>query len=82
MNLRQCITRTVKYTKVTVIGDNEEKKYVVYGETTPLKELKKHYSNCKNNYPLIECEVVTEKRAIELDLFLEHSEIIEEKKGE
>ena len=41
MNLRQCITRNITYTEVTVSYNGESTSYYVYGETNVAKEMKK-----------------------------------------
>lgn len=79
MNIRQCITRNVTYTEVTVAYEGESYQYVVYGETTPAKEMKKILRDkTLNVIPTIECNVITEKRAISLNDFLNNSIVINE----
>lgn len=80
MNLRQCITRNIMYTEVTVSYNGESTSYYAYGETTPTKELKKILRNGKlETIPVIECKTVTEKRAISLENFINNSIVINER---
>ena len=80
MNLRQCITRNITYTEVTVSYNGESTSYYVYGETTPTKELKKILRDGNlETIPNIVCEVVTEKRAISLENFINNSIVINER---
>ena len=79
MNLRQCITRNITYTEVTVSYNGESTSYYVYGETTPTKELKKILRDGNlETIPNIVCEVFTEKRAISLENFINNSIVINE----
>ena len=80
MNLRQCITRNITYTEVTVSYNGESSSYYVYGETTPTKELKKILRDRNlETIPNIVCEVFTEKRAISLENFINNSIVINER---
>ncbi|MEG1009914.1 MAG: hypothetical protein RSF67_08935 [Clostridia bacterium] len=79
MNTRQGITRSITYSMVTVCCEGESSTHVVYGETTPKKEMKKFFKNYEgDDIPTINVEVITEKRIIGLDEFLEKSTIINE----
>lgn len=79
MNLRQCITRNITYTEVTVSYDGESTSYYVYGETYPARELKKILRDKKlETIPLVVCNTVSEKRAISLENFINNSIVINE----
>ena len=79
MNIRQCITRNVTYTEVTVSYEGESQTYLVYGETTPAKEMKKILREKQLEViPTIICHTVTEKRAISLENFINNSLVINE----
>ncbi len=41
MNLREMIKRKITYSEVTVTFEGESYTYIVYGATTPIKEMKK-----------------------------------------
>ena len=80
MNLRQCITRNITFTEVTVSYNGESTSYYVYGETTPTKDLKKILRDGNlETIPNIVCEVFTEKRAISLENFINNSIVINER---
>ena len=79
MNIRQCITRNITYTEVTVSYEGEGYTYVVYGETTPAKEMKKILREKQLEViPTIVCHTVTEKRVISLENFINNSIVINE----
>ena len=79
MNIRQAITRNVTYTEVTVSFEGESQTYLVYGETTPKKEMKRVLKDYKgDDVPVIVCHTVTEKRAISIENFINNSIIINE----
>ena len=79
MNLRQCITRNITFTEVTVSYEGESYSYYVYGETNVAKEMKKILREKKlETIPVIECKTVTEKRAISLENFINNSIVINE----
>ena len=79
MNIRQSITRNITYSLVTVSFEGECQTYIVYGETTPNKEMKKVLKYYKGeDIPIIKVETKTEKRAISLENFIEYSVIINE----
>jgi hypothetical protein len=82
MNLRQAITRNVTYTKVTLHYEDDEMNYVVYGRTTPTKEMKaliKKYPHIKK-LPSIDTDIITELRAISIENFINNSELITKEK--
>lgn len=79
MNIRQAITRNITYSEVTVSLEGESQSYIVYGATTPAKEMKrvlKDYKGC--HVPIISVHTVTEKRAISIENFINNSIIINE----
>lgn len=79
MNLRQAITRTITYSKVSVSCEGENQEYTVYGGTTLKKEMTRILKTYEGNeMPQIKIETITEQRAISLDDFLENSTIINE----
>lgn len=79
MNLRQCITRNITYTEVTVSYNGESTSYYVYGETNAAKEMKKILKDGKlETIPSIVCNTLTEKRAISLENFINNSILINE----
>lgn len=79
MNLRQCITRNITYTEVTVSYNGESTSYYVYGETNAAKEMKKILKDgTLETIPTIVCNTVTEKRAISLENFINNSIVINE----
>ena len=79
MNLRQCITRNITYTEVTVSYNGESTSYYVYGETNAAKEMKKILKDgTLETIPTIVCNTVTEKRAISLENFINNSILINE----
>ena len=79
MNLRQCITRNITYTKVIVSYNGESTSYYVYGETNVAKEMKKILKDgTLETIPTIVCNTVTEKRAISLENFINNSIIVNE----
>lgn len=79
MNIRQAITRNVTYSEVTVSFEGESQTYIVYGVTTPTKEMKRVLKDYKgNDVPVITVHTVTEKRAISLENFINNSIIINE----
>lgn len=79
MNLRQCITRNITYTEVTVSYNGETNTYYVYGETNVANEMKKILREKKlDTIPVIECNTFTEKRAISLENFINNSIVISE----
>ncbi len=79
MNLRQAITRNVTYTEVTVSYEGEHYDYIVHGRTNAAKEMKKILREKEfETIPVIECNTVTEKRAISLENFINNSIVINE----
>ena len=79
MNIRQSITRNVTYTEVTVSYEGEHYDYIVHGRTTVAKEMKKILREKElETIPVIECNTVTEKRAISLENFINNSIVINE----
>lgn len=79
MNIRQAITRNVTYSEVTVSFEGESYTYIVYGATTPKKEMKRVLKDYKgDDVPVIVCHTVTEKRAISIENFINNSIIINE----
>ena len=79
MNLRQCITRNITFTEVTVSYNGESTSYYVYGETNAAKEMKKILKDgTLETIPTIVCNTVTEKRAISLENFIINSIVINE----
>lgn len=80
MDLRKAITRTITFTEVTTTLEGETYNYVVQGETTPAKEMKKFLRDNKDAQvlPVIVCHTVTEKRAISIEDFVANSIIIDE----
>lgn len=83
MNIRQAITRNITYTKVFVEcekdGEGMQDEYIVYGNTTPTKEMKKLLRETDlKEIPKIVCETITEKRAISIENFINNSIIINE----
>ena len=80
MNLRQSIKRKITYSKVIVTFEGNTYSYLVYGETTPKKEIKKVLKDYKGEeIPKITVTTVTEKRAISLDNFIKDSILINER---
>lgn len=79
MNIRQAITRNITYSEVTVSFEGESQTYIVYGATTPTKEMKRVLKDYKGeDVPVIIVHTVTEKRAISLENFINNSIIINE----
>lgn len=79
MNIRQAITRNITYSEVTVSFEGESQTYIVYGATTPTKEMKRVLKDYKGeDVPAITVHTVTEKRAISLENFINNSIIINE----
>lgn len=80
MNIRQAITRNITYSEVTINFKDSDKTYFVYGETTPKKEMKKFLKDYEGDElpQSIIVHSVTEKRAISLENFINHSIIINE----
>ena len=79
MNIRQSITRNITYSEVTVAFEGESQTYIVYGATTPSKEMKRVLKDYKGeDVPVIQVETKTEKRAISLENFIEYSIVINE----
>lgn len=79
LNLRECITRTITYTEVIASYEDETISYVVYGESTPVREVKRIIKqNVFKGIPQIVCNTITEKRAITLENFINNSIIINE----
>lgn len=77
MKIRQAVTRTLTYTEVTVSQGGEGYTYLVYGKSTPMKELKRIMKEGQvEEIPTIVCHVVTEKRAIDFETFINNSIII------
>ena len=79
MNIRQAITRKITYSEVTVSFEGESYTYIVYGTTTPKKEMKRVLKDYKGeDVPVITVHTVTEKRAISIENFINNSIIINE----
>lgn len=79
MNLRKAIKRKITYSKVKVSFNKHSYNYLVYGATTPSKEMKKLLKKHKGEeIPEITVDTVTEKRAISLENFINNSIIINE----
>ena len=79
MNIRQAITRNITYSEVTVSFEGESQTYLVYGGTTPKREMKKVLKDYQGeDVPVITVHTVTEKRAISLENFINNSIIINE----
>lgn len=79
MNIRQSITRNITYSIVTVSFEGESQNYIVYGATTPTKEMKRVLKDYKGeDIPVITVETRTEKRAISLENFIDNSIVINE----
>lgn len=79
INLRNAITRNLTYSEVTVSYEGEGYTYIVYGETTPRKEMKKVLKDTDlETIPSISVEVITEKRAIGIEEFINNSIVINE----
>lgn len=78
MNLRQCVTRKIKYSKVEVRTKDDTYNYLVYGITSVSKELKKYLKDGMDidEIPHIVVQTITEKRAMTLDNFIKYSNII------
>lgn len=80
MNLRQSIKRKITYSEVIVTYEGKSYSYLVYGETTPKKEMKKVLKDYKGEeIPRITVITVTEKRAISLENFIKYSIKINER---
>ena len=79
INLRENITRTIKYSIVTIKQDEKVTTHNVYGATSEKNELIKYFrSNRTNIIPSINVKVVTERRTMSLDNFLNNSILINE----
>ena len=79
MNLREMIKRKITYSKVKVSFDKHSYNYLVYGATTPSREMKKLLKDHKGEeIPTITVDTVTERRAISLENFINNSIIIDE----
>ena len=79
MNLREMIKRKITYSEVFVSSEESGYYYLVYGETTPKKEMKKVLKDYKGEeIPRITVTTVTEKRAISLEKFIKNSILISE----
>lgn len=79
MNIRQAITRNITYSEVTVSFEGESYTYIVYGATTPKKEMKKVLKDYQGeDVPVITVHTVTEKRAISIENFINNSVLINE----
>ena len=79
MNLREMIKRKITYSEVIVSYEGSGYYYLVYGETTPKKEMKKVLKDYKGEeIPRITVHTVTEKRAISLENFIKNSILISE----
>ena len=79
MNIRQAITRTLTYSKVTVTVEGETITYVVNGATTVKAEMLKFLKDYDGaEMPSISIEVFTEKRAMSLEEFISNSIVINE----
>lgn len=79
MNIRQAITRTLTYSKVTLSVEGETQNYLVSGYTTVKTEMMKFLKNYDGEeMPVIEIEHFTEKRAMTLESFISNSIVINE----
>lgn len=79
MNLREMIKRKITYSEVMVSYEGKSYSYIVYGVTTPKKEMKKVLKDYKGEeIPRITVITVTEKRAISLENFINNSILINE----
>lgn len=79
MNLREMIKRKITYSEVTVSFEEQGYSYLVYGETTPKKEMRKILKDNKGEeIPIIKVTTVTERRAISLEDFIKNSILISE----
>ena len=79
MNLREMIKRKITYSKVIVTYEGKSYSYLVYGETTLKKEMRKVLKDYKGEeIPIIKVITVTEKRAISLENFIKYSILINE----
>lgn len=79
MNLREMIKRKITYSKVIVTYEGKSYSYLVYGETTLKKEMRKVLKDYKGEeIPRITVTTVTEKRAISLENFIKNSILISE----
>lgn len=79
MNIRQAITRTLTYSKVTVTVEGESSTQLVNGTTTVKAEMLKFLKNYDGSeMPKISVEVFTEKRAMSLEDFISNSIVINE----
>jgi hypothetical protein len=73
------IKRKITYSEVMVSYEGKNYSYIVYGVTTPKKEMKKVLKDYKGEeIPRITVITVTEKRAISLENFIKNSIIINE----
>jgi hypothetical protein len=73
------IKRKITYSKVIVTYEGKSYSYLVYGETTLKKEMRKVLKDFKGEeIPRITVTTVTEKRAISLENFINNSKIISE----
>lgn len=79
MNIRQAITRNITYSEVLVAFEGESYSYLVYGETTPKKEMKKVLKDYTGeDVPQIVVHTIKEKRAISIENFINNSIVINE----
>ena len=79
MNLREMIKRKITYSKVIVTYEGKSYSYLVYGETTLKKEMRKILKDNKGEeIPIIKVITVTERRAISLEKFIKNSILISE----
>lgn len=79
MNLRKAIKRKITYSKVKVSFNKHSYNYLVYGSTTPSREMKKLLKKHRGEeIPTITVDTVTEKRAISLEHFIYNSILINE----
>lgn len=73
------IKRKITYSEVMVSYEGKSYSYIVYGVTTPKKEMKKVLKDYKGEeIPRITVITVTEKRAISLENFINNSILINE----
>jgi hypothetical protein len=75
------IKRKITYSEVIVIYEGKDTgyAYLVYGETSPSKEMRKILKDNKGEeIPIIKVITVTEKRAISLENFIKYSILINE----
>ena len=73
INLRNGITRTLKYTIVTIFTNDEIIEKVVKGKTTVKKEMKE-WLKYNDLIPTIELKEVEETRYMSIEQFIQNSQ--------